>query len=90
MSKIIDDNYQVCEECASYLVNGDVSGLSYHYNEQEVDELIELMERREIDTDGHICLGDSDKDEDFSHQPCDHCRRKLAGARVNMVILSKD
>lgn len=83
---IVDNEFMVCADCQMIIANDDASGLDYRLDEEasaqrkaEIRECIEAV-------DGHISLGDSEKDEDFSSQGCDCCGTRLAGARYHFIV----
>jgi len=87
MAEIIDDHFMVCDDCLFPIVNDDWTMLDFHYNGRAVDQ-----RRAEIafgidNAGGNICLGDSDKEEEFSSSACHCCGNPLAGRRTHMVIL---
>lgn len=89
---IIDDNFMVCGECLQALINDDYTSLDYYYDEAESTARMEAIQQGidDICIDGYACLGDSDKDEDFSRSPCECCHTALHGSRYHMVILRKN
>lgn len=88
MLKIIDNNFMVCEDCLSFIVNGDVSGLDYSYSEEEAEKrLLEIESGIAARGGGNICRGDGDKDNEFSFRSCDCCGDGLAGPRHHCVVL---
>ena len=80
------DNLAFCEDCTMVAVNGDYTGLDYHYSEEDAEK-----RKQEIDT-GLAALGavyyDSSRESDeFSTRRCDCCGSRLAGSREYFIIL---
>lgn len=86
--KIIDDNYQVCDDCAPVLANGDYTHLDYHYDEAEAETVVNKIDYGIETCGGFIALGDRDKDIDFSKGRCDCCGTTLHGHRTHFVVLA--
>ncbi len=84
-------NILVCVDCSQWLANGDASPLDFHYGEDEARARladIQEGERALVESSGgHIVLGDSDEDEEFSTRACDCCGSRLHGERLAFAIL---
>lgn len=87
MAEVIDDNFMVCTDCLMVIANADYSGLDYYYSEEEAAQRKEAIDDGIAHTKGHICVGDSEKDNDFSSSWCDCCHTPLAGPRHHCVVL---
>lgn len=90
MATILDDHFMVCTDCLMIIANDDASGLDYHLNEADAAAR-EREIRRSIAahaSEGHIAVGDSERDEEFSSSPCDCCNFSLAGSRHHCVLMS--
>lgn len=82
-------SFMVCGECLIYIANGNLTGLDY--NPETADERMEailageqyLQERH----GGHLCAGDSDKDDEHSIWPCECCGDTSHGSRHEAVLL---
>lgn len=88
---VIDDEYQVCPDCACWLANGDATGLDYHLAPDEAEAQLATMQKAEAQLAAEgidIVSGDADKDEGFSSRPCHHCGG-LPGSRVNFALLQR-
>ncbi len=70
MARVIDDNVMVCTDCALYIANGELP---------ETDDIWHPPH-------GHLYIGDSERDEEFSARRCDSCGA-LPGARFHCVEL---
>ena len=86
--KVKIENLAFCEDCTMVAVNGDYTGLDYHYSEDEAEK-----RAKEID-DGLATLGavyyDDSKDSDeFSTRRCDCCGSNLAGQRDYFIVLGE-
>ena len=94
MVNVIDDNFMVCSECLSAIVNDDYSGLDYSYDEQEANERMahiqECIRWEQVQNGGYIVLGDEEKDDEFSSRSCSCCGSHLAGSRHHCIVLSND
>lgn len=88
MIKVIADNFMVCADCLSVIVNGDASSLDYSYSEEEAETRLLEIELGMANAGGNICLGDDDKDDEFSSRSCDCCNDGLAGPRYHCVVLA--
>jgi hypothetical protein len=78
----------VCPECLQAIVNDDYSSLDYYYEPDEADKRELEIKAGIKEVDGYICgAGDSEKDDDFSMNPCDCCGNRLHGARHHCVVL---
>ena len=87
MVNVIDDNFMVCTDCLMAIANDDYTGLDYSYNQQEAFQRMTQIKYGIESTEGHICVGDYDKDEEFSRQDCECCGTHLAGTRHHCVVL---
>lgn len=88
MAEIIDDNFMVCTDCLMAIANDDYTGLDYHYNDAEAEQRMNDIKAGIDNAGGHIALGDSENDAEFSISACDCCSSSLAGSRHHCVILS--
>lgn len=84
--QILDDNFMVCSECIQAIANDDYSGLDYHYDRESADNRASHIRNGIMHAGGNICIGDSDKDEEFSTSSCDCCGGQLAGSRHHCVL----
>jgi len=91
--RVIRDDLQLCQDCLFAAVNGDFSGLDYHYEKSEADK-----RQREIVLGlgklGRNLVPDFDSNtdegiEEFSTRPCDCCGTKLHGSRHRFAVLGK-
>lgn len=101
MATIIRDGLKLCADCLIIAVNGDASGLDYHYgtglDRFGVKVKPSAFEREEQITAGLTRLGpglvpDFDDEtgkgiEEFSTSPCGCCETKLYGSRHEFVVL---
>ena len=90
--EIADDEFYVCPDCASYIANDDLTGLDYHYDEQESEEREREIRSgvNNLHQQGYyVAAGDNEKDKEFSSAPCKSCGDKLAGYRHHMNLLKK-
>ena len=82
------DNLAFCEDCTMVAVNGDYTGLDYHYSADEAEK-----REQEINA-GLAALGavyyDSSRESDeFSTRRCDCCGSALAGRRDYFIVLGE-
>lgn len=85
--KVINDDYQVCDDCTPVLANADYTHLDYQYDESESETVMALIDYGMSVCGGYIALGDRDKDIDFSQARCDCCGTTLHGTRTHFVVL---
>lgn len=74
------------------IANDDATGLDYSLGEEEAAEREREIREAIADiqrTEGHVAVGDSDLDDEFSSNPCSCCGTRLAGQRHHCVILAK-
>ncbi len=86
MATLLDDNFMVCTDCYIIIGTGDATSFDYYYGDDADHRLGEVTAAIEA-VDGHIYPGDSDKDHEFSHWPCECCGTGLAGTRHHCVTL---
>ena len=83
---VIIDNLAFCEDCTLAAVNGDYTGLDYHYSEEDA-----AKRKQEIDNGlavlGAVYHDSSRKSDEFSARRCDCCGSRLAGSRDYFIIL---
>ena len=88
--RIVRDDLQLCDDCTIAAVNGDFTGLDYHYGDQ--------ADKRESEIEaGLLRLGihlvpdfNSETNRginEFSSRRCDCCTSRLAGSRHQFAIL---
>ena len=88
MMNVLDDEFMVCVDCLMVIANSDYSGLA-------IDPETEDQRTKDINDgfesiDGHICCGDSERDQEFSWSDCDCCGSSLGGSRHHCVILGDE
>ena len=76
----MEPDFYVCEDCLQYLVNDDLTGLDYHYDQKEA--AVRECEIREgaAGLPGAAYMGE-DADMEFSRITCECCSTPLAGPR---------
>ena len=77
----------VCIECLHGIVNDDYTGLDLIYDEDAAAMKADLIRHSIENLGGYACLGDSDKDEEFSRNACECCGDEWAGARFHIVVM---
>ena len=87
MTTIINDDYQVCDDCTPVLANGDYTHLDW-YDEAVASEVMARINQGMDEAGGYIACGDRDKDIDFSRRRCDCCGSSLHGQRTHFVVLN--
>ncbi|MBS9405444.1 hypothetical protein KG088_17705 [Halomonas sp. TRM85114] len=72
------------------IANDNASGLDDSLSEKEAVEREQQIREAiaEIQREGQIAVGDSNRDYEFSVSPCACCGTRLAGQRNHCVILS--
>ena len=85
---VIIENLAFCEDCTMVAVNGDYTGLDYHYSGDEAEK-----KAKEIDAGlaalGAVYYDDSRESDEFSARRCDCCGSALAGRRDYFVVLGE-
>lgn len=86
--KVKIDNLAFCEDCTIIAVNGDYTGLDYHYSEEDA-----AKRKQEIDAGlaalGAVYYDDSRESDEFSARRCDCCGSALAGRRDYFIVLGE-
>lgn len=94
---VTHDGLKLCDDCTIAAVNGDFTGLDYHYSggddpEGEAckrqAEIVAGLER--LGALGHLVCESTEDDDDgpgFSWSPCACCESRLGGNRTMFVIL---
>lgn len=93
MAKVVHDDLWFCDDCLFANVNGDFSGLDYHYGNGADARQAKIVAGMDyLSRAGHIVPDfDSETNEgihEFSRVRCDCCRTPLAGLRHRFAILS--
>jgi hypothetical protein len=88
--KVINDNYQVCDDCTPVLANGDYTHLDYHYDEPVASEVMARINQGMSEAGGDIELGNPNKDLDFSKRNCDCCGAGQYGRRTHFYVVKWD
>ena len=85
---VIIENLAFCEECTMVAVNGDYTGLDYHYSAEESEK-----RAQEIDNGlavlGAVYYDSSRESDEFSTRRCDCCGSNLAGKRDYFIVLGE-
>ena len=85
--RVVRDDLWLCQDCMMFAVNGDLSGIDYHYSGEEADK------RAKEVTDGVAKLGphlvSADGEREFSACRCDACGTHLAGSRHEFAVLGE-
>lgn len=68
-----------CIDCLNLIANGEV-GDRDDLNREIIENLGRKLAR-------YLCVGDSEKDEEFSWRPCACCGNHLAGSRHELVVV---
>ena len=78
--KEVEPDGWLCDDCVSYLVNGDLTGVDYYLEGDEA-----AARCREIESGarrlGYVSV-DSEVTDEFSREECDCCGTGLAGGRT--------
>jgi len=85
------EEYKVCTDCFSAIVNDDTSSLIL-LGEEKAEEIERKIENGisalTADKGGYLTAGNSENDEEFSIYPCDCCISALAGGRFEVVRIA--
>jgi hypothetical protein len=92
--KIVRDDLWLCDDCAIFAVNGDLTGLDYHYGkdadkrEKEVVKGVAALGPHLVpDYDSETGEGE----EEFMTRSCDACHQpRAAGRRTRFAVLGPD
>lgn len=101
--KVIHDDIQLCEDCLHAAVNGDFSGLDYHYGtgtdrfgrkvgpsaDERQAEIEAGLERLGVHLVPDFDSETGDGCEEFSTRRCDCCSTRLHGSRYRFAILGE-
>lgn len=92
--RIERDNLWLCEDCLHVAVNGDATGLDYHYKPDEAARRLGEITRGLQSLGPHL-VPDFDSEtgagcEEFSTRWCDCCASRLAGGRHRFAVLGPD
>jgi len=89
--QIIRDEIQLCADCMIAAVNGDFTGLDYHYGASKAAERMEAITVGLDKLGPHLVPAfDSETGKgysEFSSARCECCETKLAGSRHEFAIL---
>jgi hypothetical protein len=79
MVKVTQDDVMICTDCMMYIANGELpEDNSDNWSPKTLEQNWKGYQ---------LCLGDSDKDDEFSTLPCEGCSSRFAGARFHCVAL---
>ncbi len=90
--KILQDDLWLCDDCTIAAVNGDFTGLDYHYGPDQA-----AKRQREIEAGleklGRGLVPDNDSNtgegiEEFCRRTCDCCGEGRAGQRHRFAVLT--
>lgn len=89
--KVIHDDLWLCVDCLFAAVNGDYTGLDYHYDPEEAEKRM-LMIQEGLERLGPHLVPDFSEDgvETFSRRSCDCCGTSLAGSRHRFAVLGPE
>lgn len=89
--EIVKDDLWLCSDCLMLAVNGDATGLDYHYSAEEADRRLREIEKGLNELGPHLVPAfDSETEkgiEEFSRRTCDCCGTGLAGSRHEFAVL---
>lgn len=92
--KIVQDNLWLCQDCLFAAVNGDFSGLDYHYGPTESakrqGEIERGLARLGPDLVSDFNSESGDGVNEFSSRSCDSCHDWHAGSRHRFAILGPE
>ena len=83
------DNLAFCEDCTMVAVNGDYTGLDYHYSADEAEKRAQEINDGLAGLDGYVCHDGSRDSDEFSTRKCDCCGTHLAGRRDYFIVLGE-
>lgn len=89
--KVVRDDLWLCSDCLMVAVNGDATGLDYHYSAEEAAKRLAAIEAG-LDALGPHLVPAFDSEtgkgiEEFSRRECDCCGEHLAGERHEFATL---
>jgi hypothetical protein len=85
--KIAHRDIWLCVDCMQAAVNGDLSGLDYHYSKMEAKARARDIEYGLKELGPHLVPAFGDSEGEFRHGPCECCRSPLAGTMFEFAIL---
>jgi hypothetical protein len=71
-----------CVDCLMLVANGDVP-------DERPSLSAEMVAHMGADDVRHLCVGDSEKDDEFSWSACECCGSTLGGSRHHFVVLEQ-
>lgn len=89
---IVRDGIQLCDDCMIAAVNGDFTGLDYHYTRSKADERQAEIEAGLERLGPHLVMATTEGEhacDEFSVHPCDCCGTRLFGRRSYFAILGE-
>ena len=87
--KVKIENLAFCTDCTMVAVNGDYTGLDYHYSVDEAEKRAQEINDGLAALGGHICYDDNRDSDEFSTRRCDCCGSNLAGKRDYFIVLGE-
>jgi hypothetical protein len=89
--QIVQDDLWLCSDCLHAAVNGDFTGLDYHYKEPEASARMGEI-KAGLERLGPHLVPDFDSEtgagvEEFTWKACDCCKSKLAGGKHRFAVL---
>lgn len=87
--KVKIENLAFCTYCTMVAVNGDYTGLDYHYSADEAEKRAQEIDAGLAALGGHVCYDGSKDLDEFSARRCDCCGTHLAGRRDYFVVLGE-
>ena len=87
--KVKIENLAFCPDCTMAAVNGDYTGLDYHYSADESEKREQEIKAGLAALGGPVYYDDSRESDEFSARRCDCCGSALAGRRDYFVVLGE-
>lgn len=90
MAQILYDDLWLCDDCTIAAVNGDFTGLTYHYDDCADEREAEIVNGLDDLGPGLVPAYDSNTGRgilEFSKCQCDCCQTRLHGSRHEFAII---
>lgn len=91
--RVVRDDLALCDDCTIAAVNGDFTGLDYHYGTKADDRMREIVAGLDKLGPHLVPIFDSETGigiDEFSRQECSCCSSRLHGSRHQFAVLEPE